>query len=93
MQLSRRALPFAIVAGLLAVQLPAHAASAGNGAHAASPDNTMVITLKEGDVKIALRPDLAPEAVAQIKALVRAAFYGDADDWKDVKEKLKYLER
>ncbi len=66
MQLSRRALPFAILAGLLAAQLPAQAAS---------PDNTMIITLKDGDVTIDLRPDLAPDAVAQLKALVRAHAY------------------
>jgi cyclophilin family peptidyl-prolyl cis-trans isomerase len=40
-------------------------------ARAADPENTMVITLKDGDVTIALRPDLAPKHVEQIKKLVR----------------------
>lgn len=42
---------------------------------AAEPENTMIITLKDGDVTIALRPDLAPKHVEQIKALVRAGEY------------------
>jgi peptidylprolyl isomerase len=42
---------------------------------AASPDDTLVLTLKEGDVTIALRPDLAPKHVEQIKALVRDGAY------------------
>lgn len=44
-------------------------------AAAAEAENTMVITLKDGDVTIALRPDLAPKHVAQIKALVREGAY------------------
>jgi peptidylprolyl isomerase len=42
---------------------------------AADPENTMIITLKDGDVVIALRPDLAPKHVERIKALVRAGEY------------------
>ena len=42
---------------------------------AAEPDNTMVITLKDGDVTVALRPDLAPKHVARIKELVREGAY------------------
>ena len=42
---------------------------------AAEPENTMVITLKDGDVTVALRPDLAPKHVEQIKALVREGAY------------------
>ncbi|MES0116153.1 peptidylprolyl isomerase [Mesorhizobium sp. C277A] len=37
----------------------------------------MVITLKNGEVTIALRPDLAPKHVAQIKKLVREGAYND----------------
>ncbi|MER9411830.1 peptidylprolyl isomerase [Mesorhizobium sp. M0589] len=37
----------------------------------------MVITLKNGDVTVALRPDLAPKHVAQIKKLVREGAYND----------------
>ncbi len=44
-------------------------------AFAADPENTMVITLKDGDVVVALRPDLAPKHVAQIKKLVREGAY------------------
>ena len=42
---------------------------------AADPENTMIITTKDGDITIALRPDLAPKHVAQIKKLVRAGEY------------------
>ena len=42
---------------------------------AAAPEDTLVITLKDGEVKIALRPDLAPKHVAQIKKLARQGFY------------------
>ncbi len=42
---------------------------------AADPENTMIITLKDGDVTIALRPDLAPKHVARIKELVREGAY------------------
>ena len=37
--------------------------------------NTLVLTLAEGDVKINLRPDLAPNHVARIKELVGEGFY------------------
>lgn len=51
------------------------AAFAGGKSFAAEPENTMVVALKDGDVTIALRPDLAPQHVAQIKALVREGAY------------------
>jgi cyclophilin family peptidyl-prolyl cis-trans isomerase len=51
------------------------AASFAGTALAADPENTMIITLKGGDVTIGLRPDLAPKHVAQIKALVREGAY------------------
>ncbi len=44
-------------------------------AHAADPENTLIITLKDGDVTIALRPDLAPQHVARIKELAREGAY------------------
>jgi peptidylprolyl isomerase len=47
----------------------------GAPALAAEPDNTMIITLKDGDVTVALRPDLAPKHVARIKELVREGAY------------------
>ena len=66
MQLKKLASTFIVLAGLVA---------GGNAAFAADPENTMIITLKDGDVTIALRPDLAPKHVAQIKALVREGAY------------------
>jgi peptidylprolyl isomerase len=39
------------------------------------PQNTLILTTKDGDVTIALRPDIAPKHVAQIKALVKRKFY------------------
>ena len=44
-------------------------------ASAADPENTLIITLKDGDVTIALRPDLAPQHVARIKELAREGAY------------------
>ena len=44
-------------------------------AQAAEPENTVIVTLKDGDVVIALRPDIAPKHVERIKALVRAGEY------------------
>jgi peptidylprolyl isomerase len=41
----------------------------------ASPEDTLILTLADGDVEIALRPDLAPNHVARIKELVREGFY------------------
>ena len=38
-------------------------------------DNTLTLTLKDGDVKVALRPDLAPLHVARIKELANEGFY------------------
>jgi cyclophilin family peptidyl-prolyl cis-trans isomerase len=66
MQLKQLATCFVFLAGLLA---------ASASAFAAEPENTMVIALKDGDVTVALRPDLAPKHVAQIKKLVRQGAY------------------
>ncbi|WP_411962438.1 peptidylprolyl isomerase [Mesorhizobium sp. CA5] len=66
MQLKKLASFLVVVAGLFAASLPAVAAD---------KENTMIITLKNGDVTIALRPDLAPKHVAQIKKLVRDGAY------------------
>ena len=52
------------------------AGSAGVAAQSADPDNTIIMTLKDDcKVTIALRPDLAPKHVAQIKALTAEKFY------------------
>ena len=39
------------------------AAFMATSALAAEPEDTMIITLKDGEVTIALRPDLAPQHV------------------------------
>jgi cyclophilin family peptidyl-prolyl cis-trans isomerase len=39
------------------------------------PENTLYLETKDGRVAIALRPDLAPSHVEQIKTLVRRGFY------------------
>ena len=44
-------------------------------AQAQSAKDTMVITTKDGKITIKLRPDLAPNHVAQIKKLVGEKFY------------------
>ncbi|ESW88585.1 peptidylprolyl isomerase [Mesorhizobium sp. M1060] len=67
MQLKKLASFLVVLAGL----------TASVSAFAAEPENTMIITLKNGDVTIALRPDLAPKHVAQIKKLVREGAYND----------------
>ncbi len=41
----------------------------------ADPQNTIVLTTKDGPVTIRLRPDLAPKHVERIKALTRRGFY------------------
>ncbi|MET3581702.1 peptidylprolyl isomerase [Mesorhizobium robiniae] len=66
MQLKRLATCFVVLFGLVAASV---------SALAADPENTMIITLKDGDVTIALRPDLAPKHVEQIKKLVRQGAY------------------
>ena len=38
-------------------------------------ENTLILTLESGPVKIKLRPDLAPGHVARIKELAREGFY------------------
>ncbi|MFM9890275.1 MAG: peptidylprolyl isomerase [Rickettsiales bacterium] len=40
-----------------------------------SPENTLLLELKDGTVKIQLRPDVAPRHVKRIKTLVREGFY------------------
>lgn len=68
MQLAKLAASFVAISLMMA-------AAAALPAYAADPDDTMIITLKDGDVTIALRPDLAPKHVAQIKKLVREGAY------------------
>nr|WP_309084443.1 peptidylprolyl isomerase [Chelativorans sp.] len=66
MKLFSRLVPLSVAAVL------AFGATAGL---AAEPEDTMIIKLKDGEVVIALRPDLAPKHVEQIKTLVRQGAY------------------
>ncbi|MCH9807936.1 MAG: peptidylprolyl isomerase [Alphaproteobacteria bacterium] len=50
-------------------------AAGGPPAPTATPENTLVIETKTGKIKIALRPDIAPNHVARIKKLAREGFY------------------
>jgi peptidylprolyl isomerase len=66
---------FSLVQGVCLAMFIA-AGSAGVAAQSADPDNTIIMTLKDDcKVTIALRPDLAPKHVAQIKALTAEKFY------------------
>ena len=49
--------------------------SSGSATAAPSPENTLLLTLKDGVVIIEMRPDLAPKHVARIKELTRQGFY------------------
>ncbi|WP_312794389.1 peptidylprolyl isomerase [Tianweitania sp.] len=59
----------------LALALALSSAVGSAPALAAGPQDTLVLTLKNGDVTIALRPDIAPKHVEQIKTLVREGAY------------------
>ena len=62
-------LPAVVVSACLAV-------AGGVAAQSTDPENTLVMTLKDDcRVSIALRPDLAPKHVEQIKTLTRRGFY------------------
>jgi cyclophilin family peptidyl-prolyl cis-trans isomerase len=50
----------------------------GGTAMAADLENTLYLDIPDGRVVIAMRPDLAPDHVAQIKALARRGFYDGA---------------
>lgn len=58
----------------------------GQPAFAADPENTMIITLKDGDVTVALRPDLAPKHVERIKHLVREGAYDNVAFHRVIKD-------
>ncbi len=58
-----------VVAVLMAV------GSAYSAAADVKPENTLIITLKDGDVVIELLPDVAPNHVARIKELVQEGAY------------------
>jgi peptidylprolyl isomerase len=62
-------LAFTVFAAMIAARQTAIAQSKPD------PQNTVILTTKDGDVVIRLRPDLAPKHVAQIKTLVQRKFY------------------
>lgn len=64
-----------LLTALVGAALTASGAALAAGPTAADPENTLILTLKDGDVVIRLRPDIAPKHVAQIKTLARRGFY------------------
>ena len=64
--------PFARL-GILAALLLSPALPAV--AQTSDPQNTLIITTDKGEIRVALRPDLAPRHVAQIEALAREGAY------------------
>jgi peptidylprolyl isomerase len=65
---------FIATAGAALVAAPV-VAQAQTATPAADPENTLILTLRTGQVVIRMRPDLAPRHVARIKELVRQKFY------------------
>src|SRR5690348_13389266 len=67
----------AVGAGFAAARVPALAQGGLMQAkpQLKDPENTLIMTLKNGDVYIELFPDVAPKTVAQIKMLTRQGFY------------------
>jgi peptidylprolyl isomerase len=64
-----RRIAFAIAAcAALTFSLPA-------SAQTADPENVLVMELEGGEVRISLRPDLAPKHVERLKTLTRQGFY------------------
>lgn len=62
------------LAGLFVAAL-AFALPAAAQAPKASPENTLVVELKDGKILIQLRPDLAPKHVERVKTLAKQGFY------------------
>ena len=63
----------AAVAALMLFAAPAFA----QDFHPVDPDNLLVLDTSKGRVIVELRPDIAPNHVARVKALVRKGFYDD----------------
>jgi peptidylprolyl isomerase len=71
----RRSFLLSCLAAGVALTLPHLPALAQAKPTIKDPENTLIMTLKNGDVVIELFPDVAPKTVAQIKALTRQGFY------------------
>ena len=64
-----------LASSIVSVGILAAGVLAASAALAADPQDTLILKLKDGDVTIALKPDVAPKHVEQIKALVRGGEY------------------
>jgi peptidylprolyl isomerase len=64
-----------LASSIVSVGILAAGVLAGSAALAAGPEDTLILKLKDGDVTIALKPDVAPKHVEQIKALARGGEY------------------
>ncbi len=60
---------------LFALTLIGGLSMASDATAAADPENTLLLELKDGVVKIEMFPDAAPQHVARIKELTRAGFF------------------
>ena len=60
---------------LLAIGIFAMTLASNDAGAQSDPENTLVMELKDGVVRIEMLPDLAPQHVEQIKTLVRREFY------------------
>ena len=67
-------LPFVLLAFLILAP-SAFAQTPANPVPDPYPDNVLIMQLKDGQVVIRMRPDLAPNHVRRIKELVRQGFY------------------
>jgi len=67
--------PLVLLAALTIAFIPATGIEEARAVDIEDPENTLVMELKDGEVLIRLRPDLAPSHVARIKELVREGFY------------------
>lgn len=63
---------FALLLGSLIIMT---AAAPQTKAAELDPENTLILDLKDGQVKIKLMPDIAPNHVERIKTLTREGFY------------------
>ncbi len=61
--------------GLFMLALLLGGLTMNDGAEAADPENTLLMDLKDGQVVIEMRPDLAPVHVSRFKELTRQGFY------------------
>ncbi|HVZ08812.1 peptidylprolyl isomerase [Rhodopila sp.] len=73
--MNRRSLLLSSLAGAAGLAASVMPALAQGKPEIKDRENTLIMTLKNGDVYIELFPDVAPKTVAQIKTLTRQGFY------------------